>query len=176
MTINVNTRTRFVGFFAVLVVCAIVIWSIFTTGPEHIEDTNGADNYSLQQITAADVIENKMGSRGSISTYENSLTGGSFNVTNGIRYSSDKFTGVYLLHSATIFKGSDIYVHIVDFEIYSGNFAFYIVLDDKIIGDVKPDEFGIGELLIEDIDKTGSLQYFIVGESADFRFTAPTEW
>ena len=50
------------------------------------------------------------------------------------------------------------------------------MLDGKIVGEVKPDEFGIAEFILPDIEKTGTLEYIIAGESADFSFTAPMDW
>ena len=38
----------------VVLVCAG--WLLMNLGPEHIEDTNGTDNYTLQRITEADVV------------------------------------------------------------------------------------------------------------------------
>ena len=161
---------------AVVLVAAIVLWMILNPGPEHIEDTNGSDNYALQQITEADVLECKMGNRGGPNTAEAHWDFGPLNVSSGMEYSSHKYTGVYRLYSATIFKGSDIYVYLGDFHINSGNFAFYVVFDGEIVGQVQPDEFGLADFTMENIDKTGTVEYIIAGESADFRFIAPVEW
>lgn len=159
-----------------VLVAAGVVWMILNPGPEHIEDTNGADNYSLQQITEQDVIENKMGTRGGIATTEMHWNFGLISVSDGIKYSCRKFTGVYLLNTCTIFKGSDIHVYVADFKVNSGNFAFYVVLDGEIVGEVKSNEDGVAEFIMEDIEKTGTLEYFIAGESADFSFICPVEW
>ena len=161
---------------AIVLVVVIVGWSILNPGPEHIEDTNGAENYSLQQITPKDVAEHKMGARGGPGTSETHWEFGKLEVSSGMKYSSRKFTGVYLLYSATIFKGSDIYLYLPNFSVKSGNFAFYVLLDGEIIGEAKPDEYGCAELLIENIDKTGKVEYVIAGESANFEFVAPDEW
>ena len=45
--------------FAVALVATIALWSIFNPGPAHIEDTNGPDNFALQQITEEDVVSLK---------------------------------------------------------------------------------------------------------------------
>lgn len=68
---------------------------------EYIEDTNGADNCSLQSITEQDVIEQKMGTKGDAAT---------------------------------------------------------------------------SEFALENVDKTGSPEYVIAGESANFEFITPTEF
>ena len=162
--------------FAVALVGGFIAWMLLNPGPEHIEDTNGPDNYALQQITEADVASLKMGSRGTVSTHETHWNVAGFEVSDGVEYASDKFTGVYSLYTTTIIKGSDIHLFLTDFRVNSGNFAFYVLLDGKIVREAKPDEFGMVELLIENIDSTATLEYVIAGESADFRFTAPAEW
>jgi hypothetical protein len=164
------------GIFAVVFVVVAVIWFATSPSPEHIEDTNGADNYSLQRITKQDVIEQKMGSRGSVSESELKFNFGSLTVSDGTKYSSGKFTGVYRLYTATLFKGSDIHVMLGDFKIREGNFAFYVVFDGKVVGQVEPGESGLSEFILENVDKTASLEYVIAGESADFEFVVPTGW
>ena len=160
------------------VVVFIVVFALMmlNSNHEHIEDTNGADNFSLQQISEKDVVDLKMGTKGTLSTSETHYEFAGLEVSDGITYSSKKFTGVYLLHSYTAFKGSDIYVYLADFQRYEGNFAFYIVLDGKIIGEVEPDEFGVAEFLYENIDKNASVEYVLAAESASFSFIAPYEW
>ena len=172
-----NGIKKTVGLVAVILfIIVFAVWFIMKPAPEHIEDTNGPDDYSLQTITHQDVIELKMGSRGGPSTRESKWNIAGFDISEGIQYCADKFTGVYLLHTSTVFKGSDIYVYISDFEVNSGNFAFYVVFDDEIVGEIKPNEPGLTEFLLENIDKTASLEYIIAGESASFSFTAPTGW
>ena len=161
--------------FAVALVATVALWSIFNPGPEHIEDTNGLDNFALQQITEEDVVSLKMGSRGGLTTKETRWSFEGFEVSDGTEYSCRKFTGVYRLYSTTIIKGSDIYVYLANFQVHSGNFAFYVVLDGTIVGQVQPDD-GVTELLIENIDKTATLEYIIAGESANFEFVVPSDW
>ena len=162
--------------FAVVMVAGFLLWNYFNPGPEHIEDTNGADNYSLQQITEEDVIACKMGTRGGLTTTESSWDLGFMQVSNGVEYSCKKFTGVYLLHTATYFKGSDIDIYLADFYVESGNFAFYVVLDGEIIGQITPDNMGAVDLTIHNIEKTGTVEFIIAGESANFTFKLPLEW
>ena len=49
-------KKTLLSIFAVVLVGVAAVWMLLNPGPEHIEDTNGADNYSLQQITPRDVI------------------------------------------------------------------------------------------------------------------------
>lgn len=175
-SLNAKIKKILWGIFAVVLVVVCGIWFLLSPSPEHIEDTNGADNYALQTITEQDVIAFDMGTKGAISESEINFDFGGLGVSNGTKYSSEKFTGVYLLNTCQIFKGSDIYVHLAEYDIKEGNFAFYVVFDGEVIGQVEPDEFGMAEFLLEDVDKNGTLEYIIAGESANFTFTAPIGW
>ena len=173
---NEKLKKILAAVFAVVMVVGFLVWNYLNPGPEHIEDTNGADNYSLQQITQEDVIACKMGSRGGLTTTESSWDFGFLQVSNGTEYSCKKFTGVYRLYSATYFKGSDIYIYLADFYVESGNFAFYVVLDGEIIGQIIPDSMGMVDFTIHNIEKTGTVEFIIAGESANFTFKLPMEW
>ncbi len=160
----------------ITICCMAICLMLALTGcsiPDHIEDTNGADDYSLQQITEDDVVALNMGTRGSISESQMSFDFGDVAITNGVKYSASKFTGVYLLYTTTLFKGSDIHVMLGNFKITGGNFAFYVVFDGKIVGQVTPSGEGLSEFILEDVDKTASLEYIIAGESAGFEFVIP---
>lgn len=178
MKLNLNPKTKNILWivFAVVLVIVIVVWMLVNPNPEHIEDTNGADNYSLQSITEQDVIEQKMGSKGTVKEREMHYEFAGLNVSDGTKYSSKKFTGVYLLHNETLFKGSDIYVSLAEFQIKEGNFAFYVVFDGEVVGKVEPSENALAEFRLDNVEKTGELEYVIAGESADFSFIAPTEF
>ena len=161
----------------IAVVGAVSAWMILNPGPEHIEDTNGADDYSLQTITEEDVVKCEMGTRGGLTETRSNLSAGGIEISDGIEYSCNKFTGVYRLYTCTVLKGSSIYVDLVDFQIRSGNFAFYVVLDGKIVGEVKPaKDGGYTEFTLDNVEKTGTLEYIIAGESANFSFISTTEW
>lgn len=172
MKMNLNSKIKNIlwGVFAVVLVVVAAIWMFSGPQLEHIEDTNGADNYSLQTITEQDVVEQKLGTKGSVSKSEAKIG----NISNGVKYSSKKFTGVYRLYTATLFKGSDIYVDLAGFEIKEGNFAFYVVFDGEVVGKIEPDDFATAEFTLKNVEKTASLEYFIAGESASFEFIAPT--
>ena len=50
------------------------------------------------------------------------------------------------------------------------------MFDGQIVGQVLPDDSGFSEFILENIEKSGTLEYVIAGESADFQFIAPSEW
>ena len=176
MKLNLSPKTKKIltGTAVVLFLVVFAVWMLASPHPEHIEDTNGADNYSLQTITERDVVTQTMGSRGSVSESEIRYDFTGLNISSGKKYSSNKFTGVYRLHTTTLFKGSDIYVDLAEFEIKEGNFAFYIVFDGEVVGKLTPDEFASAEFTVKNVDKTGDLEYVIAGESANFTFILPT--
>lgn len=171
MTLNDKVKNILWGIFAVALIAVFVVWFILAPAPEHIEDTNGADNHSLEQITEENIIRQNVGTRGTIKEAEHQLNLEAFTVSSGREYSSNKFTGVALLHTTTLFEGSDIYVSLANFTVNSGNFGFYIVFDGEIVGQVIPGEGATSEFMLENVPKTGLLEYVIAGESADFSFT-----
>ncbi len=174
--INPKTKNILIGIAVVAFLAVFAVWMLASPKPEHIEDTNGADNYALQTITEQDVVELKMGTRGSVSQSETQMNVAGLSISDGRKYSSNKFTGVYQIYAATLFKGSDIYVQLSEFEITEGNFAFYIVFDGEIVGQLTPGEVGVSEFTLENVEKTGSLEYIIAGESAAFEFIALSDW
>ena len=169
MNLSEKTKAMLWKVFAVVIVITIAAWMILNPAPKHIEDTNGADNYALQTITEYDVVKHDMGTRGGPNTSEPLLM-------SGVKYSAFKFTGVQLMNSYHIFKGSDIVVDLMNFEIHSGNFAFYVVFDGEIVGEVKPDDTGMAMFEMRDVTKGGLVEYVIAGESAKFSFVATEEW
>lgn len=160
----------------VALVVSIAVWMLFNAGPNHIEDTNGPDNFALQQITEENIVNQDIGARGGLSKETFWNAGNIGGPLSGVKYFSSKFTGVQVLYTCTILEGSDIHVYLTGFHVESGNFAFYVVLDGEIVGEVKPDEFGIGEFILEDIEKTGTLEYIVAGESANLWFSIPQAW
>ena len=174
---NINKKTKDVLWvvFVVVFLVVFVFWMLASPRPDHIEDTNGKDNYILQTITERDVVDQKMNYTGVIAETETEYPLSGFSVSSGKKYSSKKFTGVYRLYAATLFKGSDIYVSLGDFKVKEGNFAFYVVFDGKVVGKILPTESTIPEFTLKNVEKTATLEYVIAGESANFSFVAPTE-
>lgn len=156
-------------------VSVAVVW-ILISGPKHIKDKNGEEDTSLAEISEEDILSQKMGARGGPNTsethWETSTIGGS----EGVEYFSRKFTGVAVLYTCTVTADSDISLGLSDFFVQSGNFAFYVVLDGEIVGEVTPNESGVAQFFLPSIEKNATLSYVIAGESASFSFTTPTAW
>ena len=126
---------------------------------EHIEDTNGAENFTLQTITDENIIRLDTGSRGVTETTNN--------ITNTVTYSSKKFTGVYEIYGENIWTTR--YEIIVNHaRVDSGNFKMVLVVDDEIVH-----EFALNELTQSFVLENGVSGYValrIAGESANFQF------
>ncbi|MBQ2954874.1 MAG: hypothetical protein IJE08_00280 [Clostridia bacterium] len=145
----------------VLAVAIVVfaVYSFLTDSLEHIEDTNGADNYALTTITDENIINQDIGalnvrkSRGLLN--------------DGITFSSDKFTGVYRIFSTTFLFNSDFQMDLAGFYVNSGNFEMAIVSNGQIIATVEPGMFA--EVSLTGLN--GDFELVIAGESADFEFT-----
>lgn len=139
---------------AVVVVCGF--WFL-TDGVEHIEDTNGPDNYALDTITEQDIIDREMGSVG-FGKSTNSLN-------NTVKFHSKKFTGVHEIMWTDVLFSTGVTMEVLDFEVNAGNFKMAVVNEGEIIKVIEP-----GESLVDLGAIEGSVSLVIAGESADFSF------
>lgn len=142
---------------ALIFVVVGCIW-IFSSDLEHIEDTNGADNYSLQQITDSNIINMDIGSL--------NYTESTNRITNTTTYSSDKFTGVAEIFMTNI-KGNRFDITINHAQVNSGNFKIVLVHNDEIVHEFKLNEL-MQSYTLE--NPNGDVSLRIAGESADFEF------
>ncbi|MBR5869251.1 MAG: hypothetical protein IKZ21_07370 [Clostridia bacterium] len=173
LRLNPKIKKILLGAFVVIFLALFAFWMISDPPPEHIEDTNGAEDHTLQTITEEDVVNMSMGSRGAIRESEIKFEFENLSISNGRKYAANKFTGLYRLHNSIMVKGSDIHISLAEFRIKEGNFAFYVVFDGEIVGQVEPGDGGVSEFLLRDVEKTGGLEYILAGESASFEFIAP---
>lgn len=139
----------FVAFFAV---------SMLTSDLEHIEDTNGADNYSLQQITDSNIINMDVGAL----NYKKSES----IISDTVTYSSDKFTGVAEIYGINLI-GNRFEITVNHASVKSGNFKIVLLEDDEIVHEFKLNELTQTYVLE---NPKGYIALRIVGESADFMF------
>lgn len=144
-----------IGVFALVIVAAL--W-MYTSTPDHIEDTNGDDNYTLQTINDYNIIKMDVGAR--------NLKESKSIVSDTVTYSSDKFTGVAEIYGENLWGNRfDITVHHASVD--SGNFRIVLVHNDEIVH-----EFTLNELTqsytLE--NPSGYVALRIAGESADFMF------
>lgn len=147
----------------VIIICiaaaVFVIVSMINDGCEHIEDTNGPDDYSLQTITDENICKLDMSSMG--------ITESTSTFSVGTKYSSSKFSGVYELYNTNYIFSSDATISIYDLSVTKGNFKLVVVVDDEIVH-----EFSLTEPNQEYIvrDVKGNVSVRVAGECAAFKF------
>ena len=136
---------------------------------EHIEDTNGPDDYSLAVITDEEIAaKGKKVCVGGPNTSRNKTTFLGVTTTSGTTYFSDKFSGIRLLDSWNII-GGDLVFNLYGYEVTGGNFKMCIVHDGEIIADVEPTEDGYVYFVMDNVEP-GVYDLYIAGESAAFEF------
>ena len=143
----------------ILAVCLAL--SLVGCGTQY-EDTNGADNFSLQTITDQNIINLDLGAYGLTYTEENLG-----DVFSSSEYSSKNFNGVERIYLTNYLSSSDVEVYIGHMNVKKGNFRLVVVNDDKIIHDFPLDAFN-ETFRFEDL--TGSFAIHVAGESAAFEF------
>ena len=160
MKLNETSKKVFAILSAIVLVAVAVVWFL-TDGIEHIEDTNGADNFALQEITDEEIINMSTGAIGGPKISRSMLTGDT------VEFSAEKFTGVYEILYDNFILPSDFDLSLFTYNINGGNFKLAVVHDDKIVATLEPDLFV--DYRLEDV--TGTVSLRIAGESASFSFS-----
>lgn len=160
MKMNEKTKKTLTLIGVVIFIVVVGAWFILG-GTDHIEDTNGADDRSLQQITDEDIIDQGMGSVGGPKISRSILTGDT------VEFSAEKFTGVHEILYDNYILPSDFEVDLSGFVVTGGNFKMVVIHDDKIVATLEPDLFV--NYRLEDV--TGTVSLRIAGESAAFSFS-----
>ena len=151
-----KTKDLLWKLFAIVLVTVCGAW--FMVGDvKHVEDTNGPDVYTLQTITDSNIIKKDIGA---LNVKESrSVLGGTTKT-----YSSERFTGVYELHTANVIATS--YEVVVNHaRVDKGNFRIVLLLDDEIVHEFKLNEL-TQSVKLENV--RGSVALRIAGESANF--------
>ena len=162
---NKRTKELLLTVAVIVVVAAAVIWALFG-GIDHIEDTNGADDYSLETLTDKNIIEMDIGSKGSVINYGFSGEVGGIHLSSGVEFSSKKFTGVEEILYDNYILPSDFEINLSSFTVRSGNFRMVVVHNDKIVAEIDP-----AETVNYRLDNvTGTVSLRIAGESASYSF------
>ena len=150
--------TRYISLVLAILTLICCTLGFSGCGLEHIEDTNGADNFALQTITDENIRNLDMGSINVVETTDN--------VSNTATYKSNKFTGVYEVYSENIITNR-YEITVNHARVDAGNFKMVLCVDDEIVH-----TFTLNELsqtfILEDVSGTVSLR--IAGESAEFMF------
>lgn len=144
-----------IGAAVLIAVCGF--WFL-SDGLEHIEDTNGADNFTLQTITDDNIIN--------LDTGALNLKESTDAISNTTTYSSDKFTGVAEIYGINL-SGNRFDITINHARVDSGNFRIVLLEDDRIVHEFKLNELSQSFTLE---NPSGYISLRIAGESADFLF------
>ncbi len=140
----------------VLLLAVTAIWFLRDNGG-HIQDTNGANDYSLHTITDDNIRK---------------LNTGALNVdvqtdTIGQKtYLSDCFTGVYEVFAEDL-VAERFEIVVNNAEVNAGNFKMVLCVDDEIVHTFANNQ-PTQKFLLE--EATGTVSLRIAGESADFMF------
>lgn len=147
-----------IGIVAVAVL-AYGGFSLLISDLEHIEDTNGPDNYRLQQITDYDIINKDMGAL--------NLTVKDQILSNLPLVTSKKFTGVEDVYTTNVW-GNRFDITLYTTEVKSGNLKIVLIHNDEIVHEFKLNELTETYTLE---NPSGFVALRVAGESADFEFS-----
>ena len=141
-----------------LVLALVLLGGLASCGPEHIEDTNGAENFELQEITDENICKLDIGALYYVRS--ESI------IADTVTYKSNKFSGVSEVFSENIIANR-FEITVNHARVDAGNFKMVLCVDDEIVH-----TFALNELtqtfVLEDVCGTVSLR--IAGESAKFQF------
>lgn len=133
---------------------------------EHIEDTNGPDDYSLTTITDENIVKMDLGALSPCTIDRNPVLKELTGISSGVRIYSDKFTGVYEVLYSNYVLPSDFVIDLTSFSVKEGNLRMAVVHNDEIVAELKPDTFV--DYCLENV--TGTVSLRIAGESASYEF------
>ena len=160
-----NNTKKLPGWAVIPIVLVLIIGFFFLPKMEHIDDTNGPDDFSLATLTEEDIFAKTLSCTGgpNMATGRITLPGG-WELSNGVKLYADKFSGVADILWVDYILPSDFSLDLDHFSVEGGNFRMMVINEGKIIAEIEPgDDIS---LLIENI--TGATCVRIAGESASF--------
>lgn len=146
---------------ASILLAGVLCLSLGGCGTEY-EDTNGADNFTLQTITDRNIIALDTGASGLRYTQDNADS----TITSS-EFSAKAFNGVEQIYQTNFLLSSDVSVYIGHMNVKSGNFKLAVLNNDEIIQEIPLDAFN-ETFLFEDMK--GDFSIRVAGESAAFSF------
>ena len=159
-------RGRFFSLVFIILFAAVGFW-VFKNMPDHIEDTNGPEDFSLVTITDENIINLDMGARNSMTVREKGVKLGGIKINKGFEIYSKKFTGVTEVMYQNYIFASGVVFELEYLKVESGNFKMVLVYEDEIIQVIEPSDEPIR---IELGELRGTLSLRIAGESAAYSF------
>ena len=164
--IKKNLKNVYIVVAFLLCVAVFCVVMSFWADSRHIEDTNGADNYSLQTITDADLIS--LNTSSTASSVEHGTYGKRSGVSqNGvsdydvIKYSSERISGIDVMQATKVSK--DTLILTINNKVEAGNCKIVIVIDGEIHNEIQLNSQNTIELK----DMQGKEVFVVIGcESA----------
>jgi len=151
-----SKRLKYI-IYGVLTICLITLITLWFYDPEfeHIEDTNGIDNYSLTTITDRDIVKLNSGP-----LYETSD-----DKPHGSKPDFSIFSGVMEIYSKDCVN-ENLQIDVTNIKITKGNLRVILLVDDEIMHDFNINESSQSFVLNE---VSGHVAIRIAGESAKFK-------
>lgn len=159
-------KGRLFSLLFIVLFAAVGFW-VFQNMPDHIEDTNGPEDFSLVTITDENIINLDMGARNSMTVKEKGVEVGGLKINKAVEIYSKKFTGVTEVMYQNYIFASGVVIELDYLKVESGNFKMVLVCDDEMIQVIEPSDEPIR---IELGEIRGTLSLRIAGESAAYRF------
>ena len=158
-------KNKLPGWAVIPIVIILAVGFLFLPKMDHIEDTNGAENFSLAALTEEDILAKSLTCTGgpNRSTGHLSLPGG-WEISSGVELYAKKFSGVTDILWADYILPSDFSLSLDHFSVTGGNLRMMVINEGEIIADIQPGD-NI-DVLIEGL--TGYTTVRIAGESAAF--------
>lgn len=143
--------------YSLLSVCLIILVVLWFYDPkfEHIEDTNGIDNYSLNTLTDKNIVKLNSGT-----LYETNND----NAINDSKLSFIKFSGVMEIYGED-HTNESLQIDLKNLKIDEGNFQAALLVDNKIIHKFDSNDLN-QSFKVDNI--SGYVTLRIAGESAKF--------
>ena len=155
---------------AIAVIGVVVAWFVMGKNAVVFEDTNGPEDTSLAIITEEDILAKGAGTVvAGPRTKERKGSIFGVNITSGVEYFSEDFSGVYVLKEWDFLSKAYIQFDLYDFQVTGGNFRMCVISENGIVQDIQPGE--LVEVRLQDMDR-GKYAVVIAGESAAFTFTS----
>ncbi len=144
------------GIIAIAIVVVFIVLMCMGTPAEQIEDTNGAENFTLQTITNENIVNFDMSSTGIVTSKNN--------LTKTYTCSSNKFSGVEQLDTS-IHSGIGDTITIEKLEVKDGNLKVAVVENNRIVHEFNLNESDQSYTVNSAV---GIYNLMVAGESADF--------
>lgn len=142
-----------------LMMIVLAVFGAVGCGSVAIEDTNGAEDFSLATITDENIVNQDLGcSAYSAPAEENTGIG---------KYKGNDFSGVAELYTINLLGKSDLTIDVSSIQVDEGNFRLMVLQDDEIIYEFDLEEMDQTFALR---DTNGTVSVKMAGESADFIF------